>query len=49
MDRANDPELSTIHFFMAALDGWILDMSKGDTAHPKTESTTFVHQAQFYS
>jgi hypothetical protein len=35
MDRATDPELPTIHFFMAAHDGRILDLSKGETAHPR--------------
>jgi hypothetical protein len=49
MDRANEPELSTIHFVMAARDGWILDLSKGEPAHPKRESTAFVHQTQFYA
>jgi hypothetical protein len=35
MNRASDPELSTIRFLMAAPDVRILDMSKGETAHPK--------------
>jgi hypothetical protein len=33
MDRAKDPELSTIHFFMTARDGRILDISREKVQH----------------